>query len=83
MKDFELDDPLELVGHVFPVESEREADATMARCFAEEYALAGFTAMEVGRLFESSLYAAPHGILKRQGADFVREIIGHVYGITP
>lgn len=80
MKDFATDDPMELVGRVFPVESEEEADREMARCFTEEYALMGFSAFDVGRLFESPQYAAPHAILRRRGADFVREIIRGVYG---
>lgn len=80
MKDLSADDPMELIGQLFPVESEIEADREMARCFAEEYALMGFTAIDVGRLFESPLYAAPHSILARQGPDFVRAIIGRVFG---
>lgn len=80
MKDLSSDDPMELVGHLFPVESEEEADRDMARCFAEEYALMGFSAFDVGRLFESPVYAAPHAILQRRGDRFVREIIQGVYG---
>lgn len=80
MKDFSTDDPMELVGQIFPIESEEEADREMARCITEEYALLGFTAFEVGRLFESPAYAAPHAILGRRGPDFVREVIRGVYG---
>lgn len=80
MKAFEDDDPMALVSQVFPVESELEADREMARCFAEEYALMGFTAFEVGLLFESPVYIAPHAILQRRGDDFVRGIIHGVFG---
>lgn len=83
MKSFESDDPMALVSQVFPVESEIEADRQMARCFAEEYALMGFTAFEIGRLFESPVYTAPHAILRRRGDDFVRDIIHGVFGDRP
>ena len=81
MKDFAADDPMELIGQMFPVESEEESDREMARCFAEEYALMGFSAVDVGRLFESPVYAAPHAILERRGPDFVREVVRGVYGV--
>ncbi|HLU32136.1 MAG TPA: hypothetical protein VK088_10270 [Acidimicrobiia bacterium] len=79
MKSFEADDPLELIGHAFPVESEEAADREMARCFTEEYALMGFSAFEVGRLFESPAYVAPHAILLRRGPEFIRDVIREVY----
>ncbi len=82
MKDFEHDDPLELMGVAYPaggIESDRE----LARVLAEEYALAGFSAVEIGRLFESPTYTASHAVLRRRGPDFVREVIGEVFGGRP
>lgn len=83
MKAFERDDPLTLISQVFPVESEVEADRDMARCFVEEYALMGFTAVEIGHLFEAPVYAAPHAILRRRGDAFIRDIIHGVFGGRP
>jgi hypothetical protein len=80
MKEFERDDPLELVGIGYPVAVPEETDRETARCLVEEYALSGFSAFEVGALFESPAYALPHAIYKRRGADFVRTLVENVFG---
>lgn len=80
MKDHEGDDPMELVGFAYPGD-ELEADTDLTRVLVEEFALAGFSGLEVARLFESPVYAASHAVLRRQGTDFVRQIIGDVFGV--
>ena len=80
MKEFERDDPLELVGVGYPVAIPEETDRKTARCLVEEYALSGFTAVEVGFLFESPAYGLPHAIYQRRGADFVRILVEDVFG---
>lgn len=80
MKKLERDDPMELVGMGFPVAVPEETDRDTARCLVEEYALSGFSAFEVGGLFESPQYVLPHAILQRRGSEFVRELILGVYG---
>lgn len=82
-KDFEPDDPLDLNVVTYPVESAEEADAALARCLVEEFALAGFTAREVGALFERREYTAAHAILTRRGPDFVRALIHEVFMVAP
>ena len=79
-KDLESDDPYALVGIGFPTNSPNDADEQFARCLVEEFALAGFSALEVARLFESPLYAASHAVLLRMGPDFVRSVIAGVFG---
>lgn len=78
-KEFEAEDPLELVGVQYATEATEESDLEMARVLAEEFALTGFSAFEVAKLFESPFYAAPHGILQRRGPEFVRAAIEGVY----
>ena len=80
MKKLERDDPMELVGMGFPVTVPEETDRDTARCLVEEYALTGFSAVEVGALFESPQYVLPHAIFERRGPEFVRELILGVYG---
>ncbi len=80
MKEFERSDPLELVGIGFPVAVPEDTDRETARCLIEEFALNGFTAFEVGALFESPAYGLPHAIYQRRGADFVRTLVEDVYG---
>ena len=79
-KDLESDDPYALVGIGFPTTSTHDADEQFARCLVEEFALAGFSAGEVARLFESPLYAASHAVFLRMGPDFVRSVIAGVFG---
>jgi len=80
MKHLERDDPYELIGTGYPVFDPEETDRNTARCVIEEYALAGFTAAETLGLFESPLYGHTHAIYQRRGVDFVRDLIGEVFG---
>ena len=80
MKELEHDDPMELVGVGYPTSITMEIDLTTARCLIEEYALSGFTAYEIGSLFESPSYTLPHAILLRRGKEFVRDLITGVFG---
>ena len=82
-KPLESDDPMALVGVGFPTSSAVDADKEFATCIVEEFALAGFSAVEVARLFESPVYAASHAVLLRMGPDFVRSVIAGVYGSRP
>ena len=80
MKHLETDDPFELIGTGYPVTDPEETDRQTARCIVEEYALTGFSAAEILELFESSLYGFPHAIYRRRGAEFVRGLVGEVFG---
>jgi hypothetical protein len=80
VKGLERDDPFELIGTGYPVISPEETDRETARCIIEEYALSGFTATEILKLFESPLYAFPHAVLRRRGAEFVGRLVGEVFG---
>jgi hypothetical protein len=80
MKDVERGDPFELVGTGYPVTDPDEADRHTARCLVEEYALTGFSAVEILSLFERPMYAHPHAIYQRRGADFVKGLIGEIFG---
>lgn len=80
MKAMESDDPFELVGTGYPVTEPEAADRDTTRCLIEEYALSGFSASEILRLFETPMYVYPHAIYRRRGADFVQELIGSVFG---
>ena len=80
MKDVESGDPFELVGTGFPVEDPDAADREAARCLVEEYALTGFSATEILRLFEMPMYAYPHAIYRRRGAAFVKDLVAEVFG---
>ena len=78
-KSYEADDPLEFVAVRYPVDSQREQDLAMARCFIEEYALMGWPGSQIRSLFESPLYAGPHGIYQRCGREAVAELISEIF----
>ena len=82
MKHLEREDPFELIGTGYPVTNAEEIDRQTARCIIEEYALSGFTATEILVLFESPMYGFPNAILRRRGAEFVRRLVGEVFGGT-
>ncbi len=75
----EADDPMELVGVTYAVGSPEEADRELARCFVEEYALMGWDAERIRRLFLNPLYGGPHAIATRRGKGFVDEVVRTVF----
>jgi len=79
-KAFEDDDPFEMVAAHYPVESGVDADREMARCVVEEYALLGWPARRIRRLFDTPAYPALHAILVRRGAASIDALIGAVFG---
>ncbi|MDX1619763.1 MAG: hypothetical protein R3320_02150 [Nitriliruptorales bacterium] len=79
-KEFEGDDPMELVGVAYPVTSGVESDRELARCFVEEYALVGWSPARIRQLFCSPLYEGPYGIASRHGMGLVDEILADVFG---
>ena len=79
-KHLETDDPYVFVAMRYTVEPGTDPDATMARCFIEEYALMGMPREKTMRLFQSPYFAGTHAILQRRGDAFVRGLINDVYG---
>ncbi len=79
-KDFEEDDPYELVGVRFPLPEGVDADREVARCFVEEFALMGSSAAEVRRLFTDAHYRGSYDVAQRRGMGFVDELIAEVFG---
>ncbi len=79
-KPFEPEDPMEIVG-VALEEPMGEADLEeMARCFVEEYALLGWDAEHIFRLFRQPYFAGAHVCLQRLGETRVRALIAEVAG---
>ncbi len=80
-KQLEPDDPFAFVAVRYPVESQRDQDLEMARCFIEEYALMGWPGSHIRSLFTSPLYAGPHAIYTRWGPDVVDDLIREIFHI--
>jgi hypothetical protein len=82
-KEFEADDPYEFVAMRVPMEPGVDPDATIARCFIEEYALMGMPRARVAQLFRVPFFAGTHDILKRRGEAFVAQLMDDVFGVAP
>lgn len=79
-KTLEPDDPYAFTAMRYPVDDPVASDREMARCFIEEYALMGWSADRVRRLFGSPFFAGTHGILERRGQAFVDELVAETFG---
>ncbi len=77
-KEFESDDPWELVGVLVPTAPGEDATGEMARALVEEFALMGYSPERLLRLFETPFYAGAHAIYRARGEAFVRQTIDKV-----
>ena len=77
-KGFQPDDPFEMVA--VTVSTAEDTTEEMARTFVEEFALMGFTAGRVMRLFKNPYYAGAHMVYQSRGEEFVRGLIDEVFG---
>ena len=74
--EFDVEDPMELVGMVVPGEpGQLEA---MAECFVEEYVRMGWDEPRLMTLFVTPMFMATHRIYRQKGEDYVRELIHRV-----
>ncbi len=70
-KEFEPDDPMELVGMAFP----GSALEAMAECVVEEYLRLGYDEEAILRFFRNPFYQATHLIYREQGEEYVKKLI--------
>lgn len=77
-KEFEADDPWELVAMRVP--ADYDAPAAMARTFIEEFALMGWPPQRIMRLFQSEKFAGSHSVYEERGEDYIRGLIEEVFG---
>ncbi len=70
-KEFEDDDPMELVP-VFLPEGDPEA---MAECFVEEFIWLGYDSQRLLDLFRNPFYAGAHAIYRNRGEAYVLRLI--------
>ncbi len=79
-KEFEEDDPYELVAVRLPSPPGYDAPAAMARTFIEEFAMMGWPPERILILFRSSKFAGTHAVYEERGEDYVRGLIAQVFG---
>jgi hypothetical protein len=78
-KEFEADDPYELVAHQVPVPAGYDAPGLMARTFVEEFALMGWPPERIFRLFVSRHFAGTHSVYEERGEAYIRALIEDVF----
>lgn len=73
-KEYEEDDPVEMIGVQLPNQSEEQL-RDMALCFAEEFVREGWDEEQLLKMFQNPLYQGPHLAWKQKGDDFVKSVI--------
>jgi hypothetical protein len=75
--EFDLADPLELNGAVFPTR-EDTTDA-MCECFIEEFMRMGYGPEQILALFRNPHYLGMNMVMQNRGEQFVREVITETF----
>lgn len=73
-KEYESDDPMEMVGYEIPGQSEA-ALRDMALCFAEEFVRDGLDEGKIMSLFRNPYYKGPYLAWQQKGDEFVKSVI--------
>ncbi len=76
-KHLEADDPFQPVAMAFDTPGYDGMEA-MARCFVEEYALMGWPAARIFKLFTVPEFAASYAVYQQRGPDYVRALIASI-----
>lgn len=79
-KEFEGDDPFEMVAATFPVPDGVDIDEVTARVLIEEYALMGMPRTRIMAMFRSQFFAGTNVIFESRGEAFVTRLIDDVFG---
>ena len=77
-KQFEQEDPFEMVGVVLPELMDDAALTEMACCFVEELARMGYGREKLMRVFRDPFYKGPHAVYRSKGEEFVRALVEQV-----
>ena len=78
MKEFEAEDPLELVGVGLEAPPDDAALNEMACAIVEEYMRMGWTGENIMRLFRNPAFHMTHNILRQKGEEYVQGLVGSV-----
>ena len=73
-KEYEPEDPVEMIGVQLPGQSEKEL-RDMALCFAEEFVREGWGEEKLLKMFQSPFYQGPYLAWKQKGDEFVKSVI--------
>ena len=74
-KEFELDDPMEIVGVASLPPMTDDEEREMHRCIVDEYVRMGFGDAAILDLFRNPFYRATHAVWRARGEAYVNELI--------
>jgi hypothetical protein len=77
-KEFEHEDPFELVQMYLDIPADDSFYERMATTFVEEYMALGWNDFEILALFQDPYYRGTYDILQKKGETFVKNIIHEV-----
>jgi hypothetical protein len=73
-KEYEEDNPFEMVGVQLPNQSEAQL-RDMALCFAEEFIREGWTEEQLMAMFKNPSYKGPFLAFQQKGDEYIRSVI--------
>ena len=79
-KEFDPEDPMELVGVELTSQSEAEL-RDMALCFAEEFAREGWDEKQLLAMFKNPFYKGPYLAWQQKGDEFILEVIKEAFAM--
>lgn len=79
-KEYEPDDPVEMVGMELPGQDEAHL-RDMALCFAEEFTREGWSREKIFQMFKNPFYQGPYCAWKQKGDAFVLSVIDEAAGM--
>jgi hypothetical protein len=79
-KEFEFDDPMEIVGVAGLPPMTESDEREMHRCLVDEYVRMGFGDGAILDLFRNPFYRATHSVWRVRGEAYVIELIAEVRG---
>ena len=77
-KQFEEDDPFEMVAVSLPQAMDDAALTRMACCFVEELARMGYRGEKLMRVFRDPFYKGPHAVYRAKGEGFVWALVEQI-----
>lgn len=75
VKDFDLEDPFDIVGTPVPVEEGHDNVEEMAKCVIEEYMSMGWSDKVILHMFKDSKYQGPYTVYRVRGEEYVVRLI--------
>ena len=75
VKEFDLEDPFDIVGTPDPIEEGHDNVEEMARCVIKEYMSMGWSEKVILHMFKDSKYQGPNTVYRVKGEEYVLRLM--------